>query len=150
MEAVLAARDPVGENNRPLQIAQNGFVCSCAEKNSWTVELTIFRVQLSPGTALNRQLDLERVRVKTENMQHAVDHSKQKEQPTSDSLGEGAERSDALNGSVGRLLLQSDQVLVWRVVFRANLDRRSALLSVGVHCVGTSFRAGPGIAASGG
>lgn len=104
----------------PLQIARNGFVCPCAEKSSWTVELN-FPCAILPGTALNRQLDLERVRVKTENMQHAVDHTLQKEQPSSDGPGEVAEGSDVLPGSVGGLLLQSDQVLVWRVVFRARV-----------------------------
>lgn len=105
----------------PLQVARNGFVCPCAEKSSWTVELNFFPCAILPGTALNRQLDLERVRVKTENMQHAVDHTLQKEQPTSDGPGEVAEGSDVLPGSVGGLLLQSDQVLVWRVVFSARV-----------------------------
>jgi hypothetical protein len=70
----------------------------------------------SSAPGLNRQLDLERVRVKTENMQQAVDHSAQKGQADfgGEGAGAGAESSEELEVGVSDLLAARDQVrCVW-------------------------------------
>lgn len=58
-------------------------------------------------TALNRQLDLERVRVTTENMQHEVDHSSRR-RPENTGVNESA--AVAQEPGVDELIRMSDQV----------------------------------------